>query len=290
MNDLDWRWLKSFAAVAEEGGMQAAANATGISQPTLSRHIRQLEELLGVVLFERHGRGLTLSPQGAGLFERALVVRDSIHAFERQAVGLSEEESGTVRVTMTRVFSFYFAPQWLVALRRAHPHISIDLVMEDAEVNLLMREAEIAIRMFRPRQLDLVARHCGQTSMGFFASPGYVEAYGQPADLEALKRFDLIGFDRQMDWIETARHMGFNYEREDFVFRTDALDLHLRVAEVGLGIAVLPLWLGACAGLVRLLGEVTIPGLPIYLTAHPELKRNPRVYKVWRHLDRKSVV
>lgn len=281
---LDWRWLRSFVAVADAGGMQEAARRSGVSQPTLSRHVRQLEETLDVALFERGGRGLTLSPEGAGLLARARDVRAAVKAFERQAVGMSAEEAGAVRVTMTELYGELFAPAWLASLRRALPRITVDLVLDDAAVNLLLREAEIAIRLFRPRQLDLVAQRCGEQHVGFFASPEYVAERGAPETAEALRDFDLIGFDRVMDWIDAARSLGFEYTRDDFAFRCDAAVMHYRAARAGLGIAAIPLWVGERLGLTRVLPGQTVGTFPIYLVAHQDLHRSPRVARVWQHL------
>lgn len=281
---MDWRWLRSFVAVADAGTMYLAQKQSGISQPTLSRHIKQLEDALGVSLFERSGRNLVLSQQGSALFERALDVRRSVKAFERQAVGLSEEEGGSVRVTMSHNFGWYFAPDWLVSLKETHPEITIDLVLEDVPVNLMLREAEIAVRLYRPQQLDLIARQCGYSARGFYASQAYLDVHGRPLHLDELKEHQLIGFDRFMAWIEHAAEMGYHFQRDDFVFRCDSYLHHARVAEAGLGVAVLPDWIGQRSELMRLFPEVKMPGLPVWLAAPPDLHRNPRVSRVWDHL------
>jgi DNA-binding transcriptional LysR family regulator len=284
MEELDWRWLRSFVAVANAGGTQAGAKQSGLSQPTLSRHVAQLEQALGVTLFDRHGSAMTLSPHGSALLERALDVQASVKAFERQALGSSSDPEGSVRVTMTHMFGHNFAPRWLASLRKACPHITVELSLDDSEVNLLLREAEIAVRMFRPRQLDLIAQYCGQQQLGFFAARAYLKAHSTPHSIDALKEHELIGYDRITTWIDTARSMGFSYSRNDFSFRSDAEALHQEVAREGLGIAVLPIWIGKQSGLVRVLPSVHIDGQPVFLTAHPDLRRSARVSRVWDHL------
>ena len=284
MDELDWRWLKSFVAVAREGGMLAASRATRISQPTLSRHISALEEALDVTLFDRSGRGVRLSEQGAALFERAEAISMSVKAFELQALGLSEETAGAVRVTMSELLGTYFAPAWLDACRQDMPHISVDLVLEDSPVDLLMREAEIAVRMFRPHQTDLITRPCGAHVYGFYASPDYVARRGQPDGIEELRGHDLIGYDRRTAWLENAARMGFTFTREDFVTRTDSEPMHPRLAAAGLGICAIGTWVGDQLGLTRLLPEYELAGQPVFLTAHQSSRQNPRVARVWRHL------
>ncbi len=285
MDEIDWRWLRSFVAVADAGAMQLAARRSGISQPTLSRHVRQLEEALSVALFERSGRGIKLSVQGAGLLARAREVRAAVKAFERQAVGMSAEEAGAVRVTMTELFGEHFAPAWLSSLRRAAPHITIDLVLDDAPVNLLLREAEIAVRMFPPRQLDLIVRRCGVQRLGFYATDEYLDRCGEPTTVKGLRAHALIGFDRLTDWIDGARSLGEVYTREDFVFRCDATVMQVHAARAGLGVAAIPSWVGERVGLRRVLPAVDVGVFPIMLTAHRDLHQNPRVTRVWQHLS-----
>ena len=287
MDALDWRWLKSFLAVARAQGMHAAAKQSRTSQATLSRHVAQLEEVLGVELFERQPRGIKLSERGATLYERALQIELAIKGFERQALGLHEEEGGSVRVTMSRQLGFHFAPAWLVALRQEHPHISIDLVLEDQTVNLLMREAEIAVRQFPPKELDLVVRACGREDLGFFASHAYLQRHPPPQALADLYGHDLLGFDRVDRWIQTAAQMGYTFTREDFVCRTDSMDIQPELIAYGLGIGVIPLCVGRRLGFAHLLPEVVIPGQPLFLATPSDLHKNPRVLRVWRHLGKR---
>ncbi|MEM1349570.1 MAG: LysR family transcriptional regulator [Myxococcota bacterium] len=284
MDSMDWRWLRSFVAVAEAGGMHSAAAQLRTSQATLSRHVSALEEVLDVVLFDRTGRGVRLSPEGAALLERARAVQESVKAFELQAQGLSEEEGGSVRVTMSRRFGIRFAPPWIAGLRRVHPKVVIDLVLENTATNLLLREAEVAVRLFRPTQLELVAKRCGSVTRGFFASAEYLARRGEPRTVGALREHDLIGFDRVTEWIDAAQRIGEEYTREDFVCRTDDHVVHTELACQHMGIAVLPEWFGRRAGLVQVLLEASMPGEPIFLVAHREVHRTPRVAKVWAHL------
>lgn len=285
MDDLDWRWLRSFLAVAHAGAMMGAAKASGVSQPTLSRHVSALEEALGVTLFDRAGRGIQLTPQGAELFERAREIEASVAAFERQALGLNAELEGSVRVSMSRMYGTYLGPAWLRALSEVHPHITIDLVLEDTPANLLLREAEIALRMFQPTQLDLKIRALGSTPRGFFASRAYLDTAPQCLELEDLRTHRLIGFDRRTVWLEHAARMGFRFDRDDFVCRTDDATLHPRLAAQGMGVAVLQVWVGEQEGLERMLPQVEIPGQPMYLVAPSDLHQNRRVLQVWEHLS-----
>ncbi|MEO1338741.1 MAG: LysR family transcriptional regulator, partial [Myxococcota bacterium] len=244
MDDFDWRWIRSFIVVAEAGGATAGERVSVRSQATLSRHVRALEEYLGVALFERGGRSLILSPRGQQLLKEAMAVRSAVDNFDRKARGLASPNAGAVRVTMSRVFGLQFAPDWLSALRQAHPNIEIELVLEDEEVNLLLRDAEIAVRMFRPRQLDLVTVEAGAATRGFFASAQYLASNPTPRRLEDLFDHELVGFDRWDHWLQQARSMGYTFHRKDFGVRSDAVYAHASLIAAGLGIGVLPLFVG----------------------------------------------
>lgn len=280
--DLDWRWLRSFVAVASAGTMKEAAAASGISQPTLSRHVQLLEDELDMTLFERAGRNLVLSQKGRALLERAYEVRDAVAGFERQAIGESEETAGTVRVTMHCMLGHHFAPTWLMDLREAHPHISIDLVVDD-RANLLLREADIAITTLRPTQLDLISQRVGQFMLGLYASERYLSGR-ELGPFSELFRHSLVGFDRDASWLDNARAAGFDISREDFASRTDAWALHPLLIKQGFGVGVIPIQIGDVMGLTRVHSDFTLPGDELYLTAHPDLQRNPRISLVWNHL------
>ena len=280
--DLDWRWLRSFVAVASAGTMKEAAAASGISQPTLSRHVQLLEDELDMTLFERAGRNLVLSQKGRALLERAYEVRDAVAGFERQAIGESEETAGTVRVTMHCMLGYHFAPKWLMDLREAHPHISIDLVVDD-RANLLLREADIAITTLRPTQLDLISQRVGQFMLGLYASERYLSGR-EVGPFSELFRHNLVGFDRDASWLDNARAAGFDISREDFASRTDAWALHPQLIKQGFGVGVIPIQVGDAMGLTRLHADFALPGNELYLTAHPDLQRNPRMSLVWSHL------
>lgn len=281
---MDWRWLRSFVAVASEGGPRSASTQSGISPATLSRHVKQLEECLGIVLFDRDGRGTRLTRDGAALYKRALDIDASVEALKREALGIASAESGAVRVTMSALFGMHFAPTWLHACRVSHPSIAIDLVIDDAPINLLRREAELAVRLFRPTQLDLIVKNCGTSSIGFFASKTYIATHGAPETLDALHDHHVIGTDRRTVCLDYLRQLGVTWSRDDFVMRTDCFAMHPASAVAGVGVALVPLQVGERAGLVRVLPEHAIQGPPIFLTAHPDLHRVPRLARVWEHL------
>jgi len=279
---LDWNLLRSFVAVAEDGSLSAAARRLGLSQPTLGRHVAQLEQEVGASLFARHARGLALTRRGTALFESARTVREGVDDFARRAAGLDTGLEGTVRISASEVVSTWVLPRILVEARRRWPRIDLELVADNAPANLLRRDADVAVRMFRPTQQELVARKVADAAMGLFASPGYVEAFGCPAGPADMAPHTFIGMDRDDTDLRMLRQLGIPLRRDDFQVRTDCQSLHVEAARAGLGIAGLHRAVArAAGGLVPVMRGVPLPALPIWLVAHADVRRSARVRAVF---------
>src|SRR5690606_16680947 len=283
----EWSLLESFVLVADAGGFTAAAQHSGKSQPTLSRHVQQLEAQLGVTLFDRHARGLELTERGTALYGRAQRVGSAVDDFLREATGLSESLRGTVRITLSEVMGTLVMPPWAAAFRKEAPHIELDWVVDNAASNLLTREAEVAVRMFPSEQLDLVTRHVGSFPLGFFGSVEYFERKGEPEDPTTLLDHDLVGYDRATTFIDHAARMGYRYERSHFVFRSDSMLAQIEAVRAGVGIAVMQVDIGRrFPELRQVLPQIPLPSLGTWVVAHPDVKRNPLVRRVFDSLAR----
>lgn len=281
MSEIDWDWLRSTLAVLEAGTLQGASDRLGVSAPTLSRHVAKLEEQLGVPLFDRSGRGLRPTPDAEALLPAARDVKSAVDQLLRQATGREAADAGPVRVTTSVVHGLYLLPEWVRAFREVHPEIVVDLVLDDAPTDLLSREAELAVRLFRPTGADLLARRCGSVPSGFFASQAYVDAHGVPDDYVGLRDHALIGYDRATVYLEAAAALGVPLSRDDFVFRSDAPAAHIEAACAGVGLAVMALPIGALKGLVRVLPDRVVHQQDVWLAAHPDVRRSPRVRRAW---------
>ncbi|MCC5974452.1 MAG: LysR family transcriptional regulator, partial [Rubellimicrobium sp.] len=189
---LDWTLLKAFLAVAETGSLSAAARRLGASQPTLGRQIRALEAELGTELFHRQPRGLALTETGTALLAPARAMGEAAGRIALAAAGQDAQLEGTVRITASLAFSVYHLPAILARIRAAEPGIGIELVPSDATTNLLYREADIALRMYRPTQLDLVTRHIADLPLALIASCDYLDRRGLPKVPEDLLAHDVI--------------------------------------------------------------------------------------------------
>jgi DNA-binding transcriptional LysR family regulator len=282
MDRLDWSLIPSFLAVAEAGSLSAAARATGISQPTLGRHVQAAEAALRVPLFARTAQGLVLTDEGRALLAPARAMRAAAAEVSMTAAGHNTGMQGTVRITASRVVSHFILPPVLAAFRTAEPGIQIDLVPSDTSESLLLGEADIALRMYRPTQLDLVARHLTDLPMGLYAAKSYLDRKGSPTTREELLLHDFIGLDRSDQIIKVMAGLGVAVTRSFFPVRSDDPLAYVELIRAGCGIGALQRQIGdADQALERLNDLIALPSLPVWLTAAPILRQSPRLHRVW---------
>jgi DNA-binding transcriptional LysR family regulator len=286
MDALDWTLTRSFLAVAESGSLSAAARLLNLSQPTLGRHIAELEEALDLTLFHRRARGLVPTGAAKALLPHARAMRDAAAGMSLAAAGKSESLAGTVRITASRVVSHHLLPQMLATLRRAEPEIQIELVPSDDTENLLFREADIAVRMYRPTQLDVITSHLCDMPIGLYAAQSYLEIHPAPDSLDALMAHDFVGFDKSDLMLRLMRGLGFEAKREDFPLRCDDQIVYWNLVRAGLGIGGMQTLIAdADPAVTRIARFVPLPPLPVWLTAPQALRHSPRIRRVFDHLS-----
>ncbi len=281
VDDLDWNLIKSFVAVAEAGSLSAAARSLRSSQPTLGRHVAELERALGVTLFRRGRGGYALSEDGAALLDRARAIREQAAAFSRLALGASEQVSGTVRIAASEVMAAYALPPLTAALAVEEPGIEIEIVASNQVENLLRRDADIAIRMIEPAQLDLVARKIADIPLLACAATTYLERRGRPRQPDDLVAHDLVGFDRDAGIIEGFARFGVEADRHAFRFRSDNQIVYWQAIRAGngVGFSQRPL-IARDRGVEVLLPEMRLPVLPMWLAMHRDVRTSPRIRRV----------
>lgn len=282
---VDWALIRCVLAVAETGSLSGAARQLGQSQPTLGRQIRAAERAFGAALFDRHPKGLTPTALARSLLPAARDMEMAARSMALIAAGQAQDQGGTVRVTASRFVSVYLLPPILSQLRAALPDVSLELVPSDRTENLLFHEADIAIRMYRPTQLDMITQHIGDLPLGLFAADGYIARRGLPRDMAELLHHDIIGYDRDDQMIRGFRAAGLDVTRDSFAIRTDDQIAYWELVRAGAGIGV---GQGAVAqrdpNLRAVLPGATLPVLPVWLTAHDRLRHVPRVDRVWQAL------
>jgi DNA-binding transcriptional LysR family regulator len=283
----NWSLIRSFLAALEQGSLMAAARALGVHQPTVGRHIAELEAQLGVTLFERTGRGLLPTAEAWRLAEPARAMAASADQLVRRASGAQGQASGTVRLSASQPVACVLLPPVLARLRCEWPDIQIELVVSNEVTNLLQREADIAIRMVQPNQGSLLCRRIGQVQLGAFAHRDYLQRRGMPRSPAELLEHELVGNDRQGEIVRGFAGMGHVVGREQFGLRTDDLMAYLALVRAGAGIGFLARYLARrSSDLLPVLPALPIPPLPMWLVVHREIRSNPRIRAVWSHLVR----
>ncbi|MBI1400070.1 LysR family transcriptional regulator [Hyphomonas sp.] len=285
MTQLDWALLQSFAAVGEHGSLSAAARATGTSQPTMSRHVSDLETRIGARLFERTSTGIELTPAGARLMAHAREMSSAAERLSLTAAGQDDRLAGSVRITASNIVATYVLPDILTALRIAEPDIEIELVSSDRSENLLRREADIAVRMYRPEQPDVIAKKLGDLPIGMFAARSYIDRRGMPQTIEDILGHDVVGYDRSTLVIDGFARGGLKVDREFFAFRSDDQVVCWQMVVAGYGIGFNQVSIGeADPRVVRIPLAGELGSLPVWLVAHAELKATPRIRRVYDFL------
>jgi len=284
-NNFDWSLIRSFLAALDHGSLLGAARALGATQPTLGRHIAELETELGVVLFERTGRGLLPTETALRLAESARAMEDGANQLARSVSGAQKSVSGTVRITASQPVACFVMPPVLAQMRAALPEVQVELVSSNEVSNLLRREADIALRMVQPDQSTLVAKRIGKVTLGVYAHRDYLRRRGTPRQVADLLGHELIGNDRDQTLLRGFASFGYPVPREAFAFRTDDLIAYWEAVRAGLGVGFLADYLARGDNrLAPLLPMLKIPPLPIWLTVHREIRTSPRIRAVYDFL------
>ena len=237
MNSLfDWSHVRSFLAVLEKGSLLAASRDLQLSQPTIGRHVAELESQLGLVLFDRNGRGLLPTEAAYHLAESARIMQSGADQLARNVLGADLGASGTVRITASQPVSCYVLPPLLAQMRLSLPDVQVELVASNEVSNLLRREADIAVRMVQPQQASIIARRVGKVTLRACAHQDYLRRRGVPRQPNDLLAHDLIGGDRNDDTLKGFAAQGLVVGREQFAFRADDLIVVWQAVRAGLGV------------------------------------------------------
>jgi DNA-binding transcriptional LysR family regulator len=276
-SDIGWELYRSFLAVLIEGSLSGAARALGVAQPTVGRHVAALEKSLGIALFTRSQIGLMPTEAALSLRNYAEAMQSMAAALERAAASQGTGVRGTVRVTASDVIGVEVLPPIIASLRDEHPDLVLELVLTDRMQDLLRREADIAVRMTRPRQELLVARRVGQIELGLYAHQRYLSRHGTPNTMADLTRHALIGFDQTTAFIRGAAKSLSGWRREAFAMGTDNNLAQLALIRSGAGIGVCQTAIARRDdSIVRLFARHFSMQMETWITMHEDLRNSPR--------------
>ena len=290
---MDWDKLRIFHAVAEAGSFTHAGEALNLSQSAVSRQIGTLESGLGVALFHRHARGLILTEQGELLFETTKEVSHKLVMTEAMLGESKERPRGPLKITTTVAFGSIWLTPRMKEFTELYPDIRVNLVLDESERDLSMREADVAIRMVPPRQPDLIQRHLMTMHFHVYASPEYLKKYGMPEKPEDLADHMLIVYGEDMEppvanvnWLlEAGRKPN---DRDRALLKVNNIYGIYRAVQSGVGIASLPDYtIRQASQLVRILPELEGPSYDAYFVYPAELRHSKRIVVFRDYLIRK---
>ncbi len=280
---MDWDKLRIFHAVADAGSFTHAGDQLKLSQSAISRQIGALEEQLGVMLFHRHARGLILTEQGELLNRTAREMAGKVNTAEAVLRANQEKAAGRLKITATVGFGSTWLTAQIHEFIEAYPDIDVSLVLSDNELDLGMREADVALRFIAPRQPGLVQRHLMTVHSHVYASQAYIEKYGKPVKVADLANHRLIIFGEDarapvadVNWLLAWGNPDAAPRR--VVLRVNNTYGIFRAVESGLGIASLADYLARqSTNLVQVLPEIDKRSTDVFFTYPEELRHSKRI-------------
>jgi len=278
----DWNRARAFLVTAEEGSLSAAARALDMTQPTLGRQVTALEQELGVVLFNRVGTGLVLTPGGLELLDQVRIMGNAANRMSLSASGQSKDIEGSICISASEVDATFRLPVIIAKLRKMAPGIDVEIVASNTPSDLGRREADIAIRNFRPTQPELIAKKIKDIPARLYATPEYLKHIGMPTTLADLKQADFISFDSTDRLLKALNERGLNLSKKNFPLMSENYIVHWELVKQGLGIGIMPADIGDAEPFVQpVLEGFKLLTFPMWLTAHSELKTSRRVRMVF---------
>jgi DNA-binding transcriptional LysR family regulator len=248
--------------------------------------VAELETQLGVVLFDRTGRGLLPTDAARRLADAARAMQNGADQLARTATGANAAAQGSVRISASQPIACFLLPPILTHMRVALPEVHVDLVASNSVSNLLRREADIAVRMVPPDQATLIAKRVGKVALGACAHQDYLRRRGTPRTPPDLLLHDLIGGDRNDEILKGFAAQGFPITREHFALRTDDLIAAWQAVRAGLGIGFVSQYLMRTdPGVIPVLTKLHIDPIPVWLAVHKEIRTNKRIRAVYDFLS-----
>jgi len=283
----DWNRAKSFLVVVEEGSYSSAAKALGVSQPTIGRRIGELEQELQVALFERAGRGLVLTPQGRQLVRHVKAMADAAGHLSLASSGHAQSLAGTVRISVSEVVGALVLPEIVKRLHESESGIELEILATLEESDLLRREADIAVRLYRPEQPDLIAKKVAATEFYAYATPDYIKRSRLDRMDSSLSDAEFIGTDDNSILMAILKENGHPVTSENFPIRTNNRLAQWELTKAGVGIGVMSREVGDNdPSVVRVSSAFSPISVDMWLVVHRELRTNLRIKYVFDFLHR----
>ncbi|MEY4966438.1 MAG: hypothetical protein RL274_2021 [Pseudomonadota bacterium] len=282
---MDWDKLRIFHAVASAGSFTHAGQTLSLSQSAVSRQISALEEEISTPLFQRHARGLTMTDEGELLFTAVTDVLGRLATAEEALKNVHENPRGALKITASHGIGAYWLLPRLGQFLAQYPEVEVHLVMDDKELDLSQREADLAIRMRAPVQADLIQRKLFTVHYHMYAAKSYLKDHPAPRSLEEITDHSIIVYGetavpeiRDINWLLEAFKKNTKPGVAGKIIRINNITGILQATEAGLGIGVVPDFVAAeHPKLERVLPEVAAPGFDVHLVYADALRQSKRV-------------
>lgn len=280
---MDWDKLRIFHAVAEAGSFTHAGDILNLSQSAVSRQISALEESLRLPLFHRHARGLVLTEQGEYLYRTVHEVFSKLAMVEAQLTESKERPKGPLKITTMVSFGATWLAPRIHEFMEVYPDVEVQLLLDDRELDLSLRQADVAIRFKAPRQADLIQRHLMTVHIHAYASTGYIKKHGMPQTTDDLDKHRIITYGDlgrspvpEADWLLKVGTKGGGVRRSDLVIN-NVYGIKNAVLS-GAGIGALPdVMAYGDENLIQILPEIEGPEFDAYFVYAEEMRASKRI-------------
>ena len=285
MNSTPWNLIHTFLTVVKLGSLSAAAKQLGCSQPKITRDIKSLESYTQLNLFKRSTQGVILTESGQFLVESAQKMNQYALSFNRKVAGLSTELSGDIRISVNEIVGLYLLPPVITAFHKQHPSVNIEIVISNQTSSINKRETDIALRMYRPSQPELIVKRLPNMPLGFYAHKDYITQHGIPKTFNDIKNHTIIGFDELTKFIDSAQSQGTKLERKDFKIRTDNILMQVKLANAGIGIVVTHKKIAEKVfNLQEIMDWVILPDLEFWIVCHSDTQYNSKIIALIQYI------
>jgi DNA-binding transcriptional LysR family regulator len=277
---MDWDKLRIFHAVATAGSFTHAGESLHMSQSAASRQISALEEEIGISLFHRHARGLLLTEQGELLYQATHEIISKLENVKTKLSDSKDRPSGILKVTSTVAFGAGWLSERITEFVDLYPDIQLEMIFVNEELDLGMREADAAIRLYQPTQPDIIQRRLFKVNMHLYASLNYIKQYGRPQSLDELKNHRLVTFgDHMPNYLKDINWLETQFPKNPPVLRINSILAIKRAIRRDAGIALLPDYVvESDTNLVQLFPETQLASFDCYFCYPEELRNSARLH------------
>ena len=281
MNSMNWDGFRYFTAAAEAGSLSGAAISLGSNQSTVGRHIDALEAALSIKLFQRSVKGLSLTEEGQAVYEQAQHIQNSIVKIQRIVQGGEETATGTVRLSLPEGLGQEIIIPALDFFYQQYPNVKLIFNVSASTANITQGEADVAVRLFRPEEPDLVIKYLNEMKLGLYASKGYEENYGLPKQLKDLRKHRVVTYGDFLSILPENQWLLNHSDDALRILSSDSTVTRFKATVSGVGISLQPEILAKTdPDLIHLFKSAKLPAHKVWLVYHKDVRHMSRIRAV----------